>query len=55
VNLAKSVNKKKREFRTTRFLGDYYNFLDSRKIYPEEKIKYEHQKAEKKIKKMEGV
>lgn len=49
VNLAKTVNKARRKFRKTRFLGDYHNFTKMRKIYITEKIKYQHVSRERKI------
>jgi hypothetical protein len=52
VNLAKSVNKMKRKFRRTRYLGDYYNFSNLRKVYTDEKIRYEQQTRERKISNM---
>ncbi|CAF1170931.1 unnamed protein product [Didymodactylos carnosus] len=50
VNLIREVNKLKRKWRRTRFLGDYLNFKHHQKIYIEEKVKFEQNKREQKIK-----
>ena len=50
--MARIVNKKRRKFRKTRFLGDYYEFTELRKVYSEEKSKYEQSIREKAIKNM---
>ncbi|CAF3974841.1 unnamed protein product, partial [Rotaria sp. Silwood1] len=44
VELVRLVNKLKRKFRRTRFLGDYQNFKYFENVYIQEKIKYEQQK-----------
>jgi hypothetical protein len=52
VDLVRIVNKYKRKFRRTRFLGDYKNFKYWQCLFMEEKVKFEQEKRDLKIKHM---
>ena len=49
VILAQTVNKCKRKFRRTRFLGDYQDFLDVRKLFVNEKRLFAQRRTEEKL------